>query len=176
MLRLYPSVPVNSRTALCTTTLPRGGGEDGLSPILIRRGMAVGYCPYLMHRRTDLYGEDAHLFRPERWEDGLERRVGWGYVPFNGGPRVCLGRKYPLASLSTFFLRRREVLTPSNQRILRCWKHHMLSYGSFKSFRILPLAMTMRHCADRATLSSGRFREARGSSSRWCCLVWMDVG
>lgn len=93
VLRLYPSVPVNSRTALCTTTLPRGGGEDGLSPILIRRGMAVGYCPYLMHRRTDLYGEDAHLFRPERWEDGLERRVGWGYVPFNGGPRVCLGRK-----------------------------------------------------------------------------------
>ncbi|KAF4545342.1 N-alkane-inducible cytochrome P450 [Lasiodiplodia theobromae] len=93
VLRLYPSVPVNSRTALCTTTLPRGGGEDGLSPILIRRGMAVGYCPYLMHRRTDLYGEDAHLFRPERWEDGLERRVGWGYVPFNGGPRVCLGRE-----------------------------------------------------------------------------------
>lgn len=95
VLRLYPSVPVNSRTALCTTTLPRGGGEDGLSPILIRRGTAVGYCPYLMHRRTDLYGEDAHLFRPERWEDGLERKVGWGYVPFNGGPRVCLGRKFP---------------------------------------------------------------------------------
>lgn len=47
-----------------------------------------------MHRRKDLYGDDAEEFRPERWEgDGL-RNIGWGYLPFNGGPRICLGRKY----------------------------------------------------------------------------------
>lgn len=85
-------MPVNSRTALTTTTLPTGGGPQGTSPVLIRKGTAVGYCPYLIHRRKDLYGDDAHLFRPERWADGLEKSVGWGYIPFNGGPRVCLGR------------------------------------------------------------------------------------
>lgn len=105
VLRLYPSVPVNSRTALRTTTLPKGGGEDGCAPILIRRGTAVGYCPYVMHRRKDLYGADARLFRPERWEDGLERKVGWGYVPFNGGPRVCLGQDFAFLEASYAIVR-----------------------------------------------------------------------
>lgn len=75
------------------TTLPTGGGEDGKSPILVRKGEAVGYCVYAMHRRTDLYGEDAHDFKPERWENDALKDIGWGYLPFNGGPRICLGRK-----------------------------------------------------------------------------------
>jgi cytochrome P450 len=97
VLRLYPSVPVNSRAALKTTTLPVGGGADGQSPILVKKGEAVGYCVYAMHRRKDLYGEDAMQFIPERWEDGkLSSRIGYGYLPFNGGPRVCLGQEFAL--------------------------------------------------------------------------------
>ena len=97
VLRLYPSVPVNSRAAVTTTTLPLGGGADGHSPILVRRGEAVGYCVYAMHRRKDLYGEDAMQFVPERWEDGtLAKEIGYGYLPFNGGPRVCLGQDFAL--------------------------------------------------------------------------------
>ncbi|KAK8165332.1 cytochrome P450 [Phyllosticta citrichinensis] len=105
VLRLYPSVPINSRTALNTTTLPVGGGPDGKSPILIRRGMAVGYCAYLMHRRKDLYGSDAYEFRPGRWDGDLEKRVGWGYLPFNGGPRVCLGQDFALLEASLAIVR-----------------------------------------------------------------------
>lgn len=97
VLRLYPSVPINSRMALKTTTLPVGGGPDGQSPILVRKGEAVGYCVYAMHRRTEIYGPDALEFRPERWEDGkLARDVGYGYLPFNGGPRACLGQEFAL--------------------------------------------------------------------------------
>ena len=51
-----------------------------------------------MHRRTDLFGEDAAEFRPERWLDEGEKkglRVGWEFLPFNGGPRICIGRMYP---------------------------------------------------------------------------------
>ncbi|GME48853.1 cytochrome P450 [Neofusicoccum parvum] len=105
VLRLYPSVPINSRTALRTTTLPMGGGPDGRSPILIRKGMAIGYCTYLMHRRRDLYGADACEFRPERWDGDLERKVGWGYLPFNGGPRVCLGQDFALLEASLAIVR-----------------------------------------------------------------------
>lgn len=49
-----------------------------------------------MHRRKDLYGEDAEEFKPERWldEDGKKGlRVGWEYLPFNGGARICIGRE-----------------------------------------------------------------------------------
>ena len=95
-LRMYPLVPSNAREAVEDTVLPFGGGQDGLSPCLITKGQFVMWSVYAMHRRTDLYGEDAHLFRPERWlDDGDTKglRVSWNYLPFNGGPRVCIGRK-----------------------------------------------------------------------------------
>lgn len=75
------------------TTLPTGGGPDGTAPLLVQPGEAVGYCVYVMHRRRDLYGEDADEFRPERWEGDALKDISWGYLPFNGGPRLCLGRK-----------------------------------------------------------------------------------
>jgi cytochrome P450 len=89
VLRLYPSVPINNRTALKTTTFPVGEGPDCQLPMLLKKGEAVGYCVYAMHRCKDIYGEDALGFRPERWEDGkLLHDVGYGYLPFNAGPRA----------------------------------------------------------------------------------------
>ena len=51
-----------------------------------------------MHRRTDFYGLDAEEFRPERWEDG-QLKPRWEYLPFNGGPRICIGQQYALAEV-----------------------------------------------------------------------------
>lgn len=96
-LRLYPPVPANLRFATKTTVFPRGGGPDGRSPILVRQGMGITYSPYLMHRRTELYGADANLFRPERWEDSKLAGIRWGFLPFNDGPRGCLGSKFSRA-------------------------------------------------------------------------------
>lgn len=41
VLRVYPSVPANYREAVRDTTLPVGGGPDGLSPIFIPKGAPV---------------------------------------------------------------------------------------------------------------------------------------
>ncbi|KHN98863.1 Cytochrome P450 [Metarhizium album ARSEF 1941] len=100
VLRLYPSVPVNSREAIRLTTLPVGGGPDGKSPVLVRPGEGVGYCVYAMHRRKDIYGHDADEFRPERWEGECLRDIGWAYLPFNGGPRLCLGQEFALLEVA----------------------------------------------------------------------------
>ena len=43
VLRMYPTVPFNIRTALKDTTLPRGGGPDGKSPIAVLKGTPVMY-------------------------------------------------------------------------------------------------------------------------------------
>lgn len=101
-LRLYPVVPENGRQAQVDTVLPVGGGEDGKSPVFVAKGQMVHWSLYTMHRRKDLYGEDAESFVPERWldegdDDDDEKkkkglRVGWEYLPFNGGPRICIGR------------------------------------------------------------------------------------
>ena len=89
-LRLFPVVPLNSRTAFVDSVLPLGGGPDGKSPIFVSKGSIVMYSVHSMQRRKDLYGEDADEFKPERWET---LRPGWEYLPFNGGPRICIGRK-----------------------------------------------------------------------------------
>jgi hypothetical protein len=102
VLRLYPVVPENSRRAVRNTTLPRGGGPDGLSPIYIRAGEEVVYNVNIMHRRADLWGKDAHEFHPERW---LHKKPGWDYLPFNGGPRICLGQQFALTEAGYVIVR-----------------------------------------------------------------------
>lgn len=96
VLRLYPSVPINGRSAAKLTTLPVGGGRQGKSPIMVRKDKGVVWLPYTMHRRKDIYGQDAHEFRPERWEEESLKDIGYAYVPFNGGPRTCLGQKFAI--------------------------------------------------------------------------------
>lgn len=93
VLRLYPSVPFNERQATKDTTLPRGGGPDGSAPVYITKHQTVSYSVFVMHRRKDLWGPDADDFNPDRW---LGRKVGWEYLPFNGGPRICLGQQFAL--------------------------------------------------------------------------------
>lgn len=84
-LRCHPIVPINSRQALEDTTLPLGGGPDGRSPFFAKKGSIVSWNLYVMHRRKDLYGEDAEEFRPERWLDNAETgqkgiRPTWEYL------------------------------------------------------------------------------------------------
>lgn len=102
VLRLHPVVPENSRRAVRNTTLPRGGGEDGASPIYIRAGEEVTYNVHIMHRREDLWGADANEFRPDRWSG---RRPGWEFIPFNGGPRICLGQQFALTEAGYVIVR-----------------------------------------------------------------------
>lgn len=87
-----PPVPVNSRMSFRDTSLPRGGGPDGKSPIFVKKNTVIPFSLYSMHRRKDIWGADAEEFRPERWEENASSRT-WEYIPFNGGPRICLGRK-----------------------------------------------------------------------------------
>ena len=60
-------MPHNFRTATRNTTLPRGGGPDGMSPIVVKKGQSVMYTVLVTHRDTKTYGADANEFRPERW-------------------------------------------------------------------------------------------------------------
>ncbi|KAJ3496049.1 hypothetical protein NLG97_g2952 [Lecanicillium saksenae] len=101
-LRMYPPIFSLGRRSLCDTILPTGGGADGTSPIFVPKGCGVIYNTWAMHRRKDLYGEDADEFRPERW---AEKRHGWDYVPFGGGPRICLGQQYALTEAMYMMVR-----------------------------------------------------------------------
>jgi cytochrome P450 len=104
-LRVYPVVPSNARFANKDTTIPRGGGPDGQSPVYVPKGGVVTYNVFAMHRRKDIYGPDADEFRPERWAPEENLRPGWGYLPFNGGPRICVGQQFALTEASYTIVR-----------------------------------------------------------------------
>ena len=86
-LRLFPTVPLNSRRSIVDTTLPRGGGPDGQAPVFVPKGTEVNYSVYAMHRNKAIWGPKANEFIPARW-DGL--KSGFEYLPFNGGPRCVI--------------------------------------------------------------------------------------
>ncbi|KAF2848226.1 cytochrome P-450 [Plenodomus tracheiphilus IPT5] len=102
-LRLHSVVPFNSRCAARDTTLPTGGGSDGTKPVFVPKGTEVNFSTHVLHRRKDLWGEDADDFVPERWE----KRPGttWQYVPFNGGPRICIGQQFALTEAGYVLVR-----------------------------------------------------------------------
>lgn len=121
VLRVYPSVPVNFREAVRDTKLPVGGGADGTSPVFVPKGYLVAWevrlcvlltclCPivpistnisslqlWTMHSDSELWGPDAKYFNPERW-DG--RKFGFDYLPFNAGPRICIGQQFALTEIA----------------------------------------------------------------------------
>ena len=63
------------------------------------------FSSYVNSRRKNIYGPDANNFRPERRETGELTNVGWGYFPFNGGPRACLGKDFALMEVSFTLIR-----------------------------------------------------------------------
>lgn len=115
-LRLHPVVPLNVRAATRNTTLPRGGGKDGLAPVYVRKGQMIKYSVYVMHRLKEFWGEDANEFKPDRWK-GLTH--GWEYLPFNGGPRICPGQQFALTEAGYVivrFLQRFDALEGVNRK------------------------------------------------------------
>ncbi|KAI1401346.1 cytochrome P450 monooxygenase CYP539B5 [Hypoxylon fuscum] len=105
-LRLYPAVPYNIRSALEDTTLPTTPGHPPLSVV---KGDIVIYSTLAMQRRRDLYPptsekfEDPALFSPERWESWTPKP--WQYVPFNGGPRICVGQNFAMTEMAYCMVR-----------------------------------------------------------------------
>lgn len=107
-MRLYPAVPFNSRAALHDTTLPRGGGADGMQPVGIPRDTRIAYSTLSMQRREDLYPaspelKPAHEFSPERWASWNPK--AWQFIPFNGGPRICIGQQFALTEMAYTIVR-----------------------------------------------------------------------
>jgi cytochrome P450 len=103
-LRLYPVVPFNVRLALKDTTLPHGGGKDGSEPLPVLKHTPIGYSTLVMQRRADLYPPvsdtfaDPEVFSPERWANWHPK--AFDYIPFNAGPRICIGQQFALTEMS----------------------------------------------------------------------------
>jgi cytochrome P450 family 135 len=111
-LRLRPVVPLAGRRL--TSELQVNGWT--LPP-----GTDVTPAIWLTHTRADLYPEP-FAFRPERFLD--ERPTTYGWVPFGGGVRRCLGAafaEFEMRVVLTEMLRRRslEAVSSHAERVTR---------------------------------------------------------
>jgi cytochrome P450 len=106
-LRLYPPAYVTGREAVRDTTI---GG------LPISKGHIILISMYTTHRDPRFFPE-ADAFRPERWLDGLEKRLPRAaFIPFGLGSRKCIGASFAMMEatllLATIARRWRFELAP----------------------------------------------------------------
>ncbi|TFK35037.1 cytochrome P450 monooxygenase pc-3 [Crucibulum laeve] len=105
-LRLYPAVPFNIRTTSKPVILKSNSGGR---PFYLPANSKAPYSIFLMHRRTDLWGPDAHNFDPDRFLDNRVKKYitpnPFIFLPFNAGPRICLGQQFAYHETSFFLIR-----------------------------------------------------------------------
>jgi cytochrome P450 len=96
-LRLYPPVPRIDRQAV---------GTDRLGDYEVLPGDIISVWPWLLHRHRNLW-HDPDAFEPARFAPrNSAKRHRFQYIPFGGGPRMCVGARFAMT----------EALT-----ILACW-------------------------------------------------------
>lgn len=87
--RVWPSFQV---------IMPRYSPAQGLhlpNGFFIPEGYRVGMNPFVVQRNTALFGEDAEMFRPERWLEADKeqlRRMNAAMLAFGAGTRTCTGQ------------------------------------------------------------------------------------
>jgi cytochrome P450 len=114
-MRLYPPAPGISNR--------RAQGEDVLCGQQIRANANILIAPWVLHRHAALWS-DPLRFDPERFSP--ERSAGrhrFAYLPFGGGPRICIGAALAMTEasliLATIAQRYRLSLAPGEKIELR---------------------------------------------------------
>lgn len=82
-LRLYPPIHIGNRLV---------AKEMGFTEGKVAAGARLFYSIYLTHRDLAIW-ENAEEFCPERFAHG-RKTPPFSYVPFGGGPRVCIGAAF----------------------------------------------------------------------------------
>ncbi|XP_020588342.1 cytochrome P450 86A2-like [Phalaenopsis equestris] len=115
-LRLYPSVPEDSKHVVADDVLPDN--------TFVPAGSAITYSIYSTGRMKSVWGDDCLEFRPERWLSDDGRRFEppadfFKFVSFNAGPRVCLGKDLAYLQMKSIaagvLLRYRLAVVPGHR-------------------------------------------------------------
>ncbi|KAK0480744.1 cytochrome P450 [Armillaria novae-zelandiae] len=128
ILRFHSGLPMSERIATCDTVLPLSRpittikGEV-ITEIPIKKGQSVISATSSYNRLKSIWGDDADVFRPERWLEELPKGQALGpyanLMSFLGGQRTCLGWRFALTSmqvlLAEFLCNFTFSLPPNNE-------------------------------------------------------------
>ncbi|KAG5521334.1 hypothetical protein RHGRI_033777 [Rhododendron griersonianum] len=110
-LRLY---------ALFTNLMRRVEREVRLGNLIIPANTELNIPLPALHHDPKIWGQDVHLFKPERFAEGVAKATNnniKGFIPFGFGPRMCVGLNFAVneakIALSMILQRYKFTLSPN---------------------------------------------------------------
>jgi cytochrome P450 len=89
-MRLYPPAWITDRVAIA---------DDEVDGVRIEAGSMIALSIYGAHHSAALW-DAPEAFRPERFsKENKPKRHPYAYLPFGGGPRLCIGNSFALMEM-----------------------------------------------------------------------------
>ncbi len=110
-MRMYPPAWITDREPL---------EDDEFEGIEIKKGQDIIAFIYGVHHNKK-YWENPEVFDPERFSpENKKKQVPFSYMPFGGGPRLCIGNNFALMEMQfvlTEMIRRYKIEIIKDQKI-----------------------------------------------------------
>ncbi|KAD2804264.1 hypothetical protein E3N88_37641 [Mikania micrantha] len=97
VLRLYSPVSMTTRAT---------HKETKLGSKMIPSGVLLSLPVMHVHHDPEIWGDDVHEFKPERFSEGIlnatkEGKGSSAFFPFSSGPRICIGHNLAITEAKT---------------------------------------------------------------------------
>ena len=110
-MRLYPPAWILDRVPI---------EDDSFQGIALPKGRIIGLYIYGVHHNPSIWS-DSEAFDPSRFDpEKIKDRHSFSYLPFGGGPRLCIGANFAMMEMTWFlirFVQRFDFTLMENQNI-----------------------------------------------------------
>nr|XP_043637707.1 cytochrome P450 CYP749A22-like [Erigeron canadensis] len=112
-LRLYPPAVVIIRKV---------SREMKVGKLIVPANINLHVPVLALHHDPEIWGKDAHLFKPERFSEGIAKATNnnpGAFIPFGYGPRNCVGSNFALneAKVTLSMILQHYRFTPSSSYV-----------------------------------------------------------